>query len=229
MMSELFSKSNDGQIQQNGLIMSTDEVIDYLNTSNNAIGSLQYENAQLRKENKRLKKSEKINMEYAEQIVEENQQLRIAKNDLRIENEQLHLAIDDLLSHTSCEEIKKENEQLRKQVKSLETTSDATSNYNAHLESKITTLEKENEKLQKENEKIQEEIKELKIERDDWKSSTYSYMNKDSILSMDCQIVREALWELEKEIEFGSKREDLFFDLKEKFEKLNNHRIGVYE
>ena len=54
-MSELFSKSNDGQIRQNGLIMSTDEVIDYLNTSNNAIGSLQYENAKLRKENKRLK------------------------------------------------------------------------------------------------------------------------------------------------------------------------------
>ena len=49
-MSELFSKSNDGQIRQNGLIMSTDEVIDYLNTSNNAIGSLQYENAKLRKE-----------------------------------------------------------------------------------------------------------------------------------------------------------------------------------
>lgn len=29
--------------------------------------------------------------------------------------EQLHLAIDDLLSHTSCEEIKKENEQLRQE------------------------------------------------------------------------------------------------------------------
>ena len=89
-MSELFSKSKDNQVRQNGLIMSTDEVIDYLNTSNNAIGSLQYENAQLRKENKRLKekndeleessafKSEKSNMEYAEQIVEENQKLRIA-------------------------------------------------------------------------------------------------------------------------------------------------------
>ena len=77
-------------------------------------------------------------------------------------------------------------------------------------------------------EQLQEEIEELKRERDGWKSSTCSYMNKDSILSMDCQIVREALWELEKEIEFGSKREDLFFDLKEKFEKLNNHRIGVF-
>ena len=73
-----------------------------------------------------------------------------------------------------------------------------------------------------------EEIEELKRERDGWKSSTCSYMNKDSILSMDCQIVQEALWELEKEIEFGSKSEDLFFDLKEKFEKLNNHRIGVF-
>lgn len=43
-----------------------------------------------------------------------------------------------------------ENENLRKQVKSSETISDATSNYNAHLESKITTLEKENEQLRKE-------------------------------------------------------------------------------
>ena len=77
-------------------------------------------------------------------------------------------------------------------------------------------------------EQLQEEIEELKREMDGWKSSTCSYMNKDSILSMDCQIVQEALWELEKEIEFGSKREDLFFDLKEKFEKLNNHRIGVF-
>ena len=31
--------------------------------------------------------------------------------------EQLLLAIDDLLSHTSCEEIKKENEQLKKEYK----------------------------------------------------------------------------------------------------------------
>ena len=30
--------------------------------------------------------------------------------------EQLHLAIDDLLSHISCDEIKKENEQLRQKL-----------------------------------------------------------------------------------------------------------------
>ena len=122
IMSELFSKSNDGQIQQNGLIMSTDEVIDYLNTSNNAIGSLQYENAQLRKENKRLKKSEKINMEYAEQIVEENQKLRIAKNDLRIENERLKSRNNYNLEDCLLEivELKEEKEQLKKKLESLQ-------------------------------------------------------------------------------------------------------------
>ena len=52
-------------------------------------------------------------------------------------------------------ELEKGNEQLRKQVKSSETTSDATSNYNAHLESKITTLEKENEQLKKKLESLQ--------------------------------------------------------------------------
>ena len=44
-------------------------------------------------------------------------------------------------------ELKEENEQLRKQVESSETTSNATSDYNAFLESKITTLEKENREL----------------------------------------------------------------------------------
>ena len=34
--------------------------------------------------------------------------------------EQLNLVIDDLLSHTSCEEIKKENEQLRKELNDCE-------------------------------------------------------------------------------------------------------------
>ena len=33
--------------------------------------------------------------------------------------DQLNLAIDDLLSHTSCDEIKKENEQLKKENKEL--------------------------------------------------------------------------------------------------------------
>ena len=125
----------------------------------------------------------------------------------------------DLLNEqqNTISRLKKENEQLRQFINkgrrlSVKELMDNI-NENELLKRKIRGLEKENE--------------ELKRERDDWKSSTCSYMNKDSLLSMDCQIVQEALWELEKEIEFGSKREDLFFDLKEKFEKLNNHRIGV--
>lgn len=140
------------------------------------------ENKQLKEENEQLKKSEKINMDYAEQIVEENQKLRISKNDFRREkeqfqkeNEQLRKELDNF-SPVMFQDMRKgtvilyskkfgnndevsdekdaiiqrlalENENLRKQVKSSETTSDATSNYNAHLESKITTLEKENEQL----------------------------------------------------------------------------------
>lgn len=57
----------------------------------------------LKEENKQLKKSEKINTDYAEQIVEENQKLRIAKNDLRREKEQLQ----------------KENEQLQKELEKV--------------------------------------------------------------------------------------------------------------
>ena len=151
------------------------------------------ENEQLKEENKQLKKSEKINTDYAEQIVEENQKLRISKNDLRREkeqlqkeNEQLRKELDnfrpvmfqDMREGTVILYIKKfgnndevfdekeaiiqrlklENENLRKQVKSSETTSDATSNYNAHLESKITTLEKENKQLREIVNKLEEAI-----------------------------------------------------------------------
>lgn len=52
---------------------------------------------ELSEENKQLRKTEKINMEYAEQIVEENQKLRIAKNDLRMKNEQLQKTIDEVM------------------------------------------------------------------------------------------------------------------------------------
>lgn len=64
---------------------------------------LNFQNTQikiLKEENEKLRKAEKINIEYAEQIVEENHKFRIAKNSLRRENEQL----------------RKENEQLRTQL-----------------------------------------------------------------------------------------------------------------
>ena len=103
-------------------------------------------------------------MEYAEQIVEENQKLRIAKNDLRREkeqlqkkNEQLRKELDNFkpvifqdmrkgtvilytkkfdnndevldYKETIIQVLELENENLRKQVESSETTSNATSNY----------------------------------------------------------------------------------------------------
>lgn len=69
------------KIMDNDTDLNESEVVDLLN--------------KLYEENEQLKKSEKINREYAEQIVEENQKLRIAKNDLRIENEQLRKQIQN--------------------------------------------------------------------------------------------------------------------------------------
>jgi len=76
-------------------------------------------------------------------------------NSLSEENEQLKQSNDRFADTVAKQvslliELRKENEQLQKQVKSFETTMNATSDYNAFLESKITTLEKENEQLRKE-------------------------------------------------------------------------------
>ena len=59
-----------------------------------------------------------------------------------------------------------ENENLRKQVKSSETTSNATSNYNAFLESKITTLEQENEKLRGINKEIGDDLYNCRLKKE---------------------------------------------------------------
>lgn len=76
-------------------------------------------------------------------------------NELYDESEQLKQQIEiekkwQLEKDKYYVKMMEENEQLRKQVGSLETTSNATSHYNAFLESKISTLEKENDKLREE-------------------------------------------------------------------------------
>ena len=84
-------------------------------------------------ENEQLKKAEKINMEYAEQILEENKKLRIEKNDLRIENEHLregYKICKKMLSEVieenvhrlkrDYEQLKKENEQLKQKLENLD-------------------------------------------------------------------------------------------------------------
>lgn len=79
-------------------------------------------------------------------------------------------------------------------------------------ESRINTLVKENEQLKK--------------EKEGWKLSTCQYMNKDSVLMMDCQIVHEALFELERLIEADTEQKKKFNDLKDKFKSLVNHYLG---
>ena len=56
MMSEQFTKSKDNQIQQNGLIMNTDEVVDLLNSQSKLISAYNYKFAKMRKENEQLQK-----------------------------------------------------------------------------------------------------------------------------------------------------------------------------
>lgn len=57
-----------------------------------------------------------------------------------------------LMNHCNLmNELYEEKEQMKKRLESSETTSDVTSNYDAFLESKITTLEKENKQLRQEN------------------------------------------------------------------------------
>ena len=55
-MSEQFTKSKDNQIQQNGLIMNTDEVVDLLNSQSKLISAYNYKFAKMRKENEQLQK-----------------------------------------------------------------------------------------------------------------------------------------------------------------------------
>lgn len=52
---ELFDKTNDNQIRQNGLVMNTDEVVDLLNSQSKLISAYQYEFVKMRKENEQLK------------------------------------------------------------------------------------------------------------------------------------------------------------------------------
>ena len=96
---------------------------------------------ELAEENGKLKKAEKINMEYAEQIVEENHKFRIAKNGLRRENEQLQ----------------KENEKLKKQNKFLEEF-DGQAKTVANLKEENEQLKSENKKLQCINDQLEERL-----------------------------------------------------------------------
>ena len=66
MSEDLFDKSKDNQIRQNGLIMNTDEVVDLLNSQSKLISVYNYEFAKMSKENKKLKEeNEQLKKQYA--------------------------------------------------------------------------------------------------------------------------------------------------------------------
>lgn len=79
-------------------------------------------------------------------------------------------------------------------------------------------------------------LNDLNDEKNNWKSLCCSHMSRDSILSMDCQIVQEAIWGLEKAINenktnsFNEKEQvdKCLEDLKKKWDKLNRHRLDGY-
>lgn len=76
---------------------------------------------------------------------------------------------------------------------------------------------------------LNNENEQLKKEKEGWKLSTCRYINKDSVLMMDCQIVHEALFELERLIEEDTEQMGRFNDLKDNFKSLVNHYLGVFD
>lgn len=79
---------------------------------------------------------------------------------------------------------------------------------------RITLLEKENEKLKK--------------EKEFWKGDACNCSNYLSILSMDCQIVQEAIYDLKNVIDVDTEASKLLDKLDDKFDELNQHRIKMY-
>ena len=73
---------------------------------------------------------------------------------------------------------------------------------------------------------LADEIEELKEEKDYWKGCSCNHTNYDSILSMDCQIVQEAIFDLKKVIERDTEAFRLLEELDDKFDDLNKHRLN---
>ena len=94
---------------------------------------------------------------------------------------------------------------------------------------KVLLLEKYIDEQQATITALKEENEQLKKEKEGWKLSTCRYINKDSVLMMDCQIVHEALFELGILIEADTEQMERFNDLKDKFKSLVNHYLGVFD
>ena len=76
--------------------------------------------------------------------------------------------------------------------------------------------------------KLSEENKQLKEEKEFWKGDSCNCSNYLSILSMDCKIVQEAIYDLKNVIDVDTEAFRLLDKLDDKFDELNQHRIKMY-
>lgn len=76
--------------------------------------------------------------------------------------------------------------------------------------------------------KLSEENEQLKKEKKFWKGDACNCSNYLSILSMDCQIVQEAIYDLKNVIDVDTEASKLLDKLDDKFDELNQHRIKMY-
>ena len=75
---------------------------------------------------------------------------------------------------------------------------------------------------------VEKEKEELKKEKEFWKGDACNCSNYLSILSMDCQIVQEAIYDLKNVIDVDTEAFRLLDELDDKFDELNQHRIKMY-
>lgn len=77
------------------------------------------------------------------------------------------------------------------------------------------------------NHKLINENEQLKKEKEFWKGDACNCSNYLSILSMDCQIVQEAIYNLKNVIDVDTEAFKLLDELDDKFDELNQHRIKM--
>lgn len=116
------------------------------------------------------------------------------------------------------QQLKEENKVLKEENEVLKNTINLYSNATRNDIDYIKELEEDIKQLEKKNEQ-------LKVEKEFWKGDACKYSNYLSILSMDCQIVQEAICDLKNVIDVDTEAFKLVDELDDKFDELNQHRI----
>lgn len=116
------------------------------------------------------------------------------------------------------EELKQDIEYLEEKIKENEWHWNTIDEDRDVWHYKCTEAEKRVKELKTENEQ-------LKQEKEFWKGDSCKCSNYLSILSMDCQIVQEAIYDLKNVIDVDTEAFKLLDELDDKFDELNQHRI----